>query len=194
MADPTLPEIRPIEGFENYGVSADGRVWRLTRAASGPARSRALPWALRQHAHKDGYLCVILFRGDGSRNRRMVATLVLEAFTGPRPSGFVAAHNNGVCTDNRAVNLRWTTQAGNIADKIRHGTQCRGERMPFAKLTDSAVREIRGLPKVRKLRNGTLVELSERFGVSTAAIRAVRRGKTWRHVDAREPFAAWDQE
>lgn len=194
MADPTLPEIRPIEGFENYGVSADGRVWRLTRASHGPGRNRSLPWALRQHPHKDGYLCVILFRGDGSRNTRMVATLVLEAFVGPRPTGFVAAHNNGVRDDNRGENLRWATQASNIADKARHGTLCRGERMHCAKLTDSAVREIRKLPRVRKLQNGTLVELSERFGVSTSAIRAARRGKTWRHVDAREPVAAWDQE
>ena len=51
-----------------------------------------------------------------------IHSLVLEAFVGPRPEGYVACHNNGIPTDNRAENLRWDTQANNNNDKITHGT------------------------------------------------------------------------
>lgn len=189
MADSNLPEIRPIEGFENYGVSADGRVWRVRPAINGPGANRPLPWALRQHADKDGYLTVILFR-EGQRHRQMVAHVVLRAFRGPRPAGLVAAHNNGIPVDNRAENLRWTTQASNIADKVRHGTLARGERVHCAILNEAAVAEIRAVRRVgKKLPNGVLAALSQKHGVSATSIANVRRGKTWRHVDEQDDLA-----
>lgn len=183
MADSNLPEIRPIEGFENYGVSADGRVWRVRPAINGPGANRPLPWALRQHAHKDGYLTVILFRGDGKRYRRMVADLVLTAFIGPRPSGLVVAHGDGNSQRNTLDNLRWATQAENIADKSLHGTLVCGERQHLAKLTEDDVRRIRSIGRLgRKMPRGTWSRLGAQLGVSAETIRNAWTGKTWRHI------------
>ena len=43
------------------------------------------------------------------------------------------------------MHLRWATQADNAADKVRHGTDARGERQWQAKLTEDDVRRIRRL-------------------------------------------------
>lgn len=48
--------------------------------------------------------------------------LVLLAFVGPRPKGYVACHKNGNRTDNRANNLKWDTSSSNQQDMKLHGT------------------------------------------------------------------------
>jgi hypothetical protein len=73
---------------------------------------------LRPGPSNYGHLSVVL----GRRNTRMVHTLVLEAFVGPRPPGKEACHGNGQPGDNRLSNLRWGTRSENIADAVRHGT------------------------------------------------------------------------
>jgi hypothetical protein len=50
-----------------------------------------------------------------------------------------------------------------------------GEDHPYAKLTADAVREIRSTC-------GHTQQLADRYGVNRSAIRAVRIGQTWRHV------------
>lgn len=88
-----------------------------------------------------------------------------------------AAHNCGrpICVNPR--HLRWATRAENMADKIRHGTDDRGEANVQAKLTDDAVREIRRLRGVETQR-----KLARRFGVRHTTIGAIQRGKNWAHV------------
>lgn len=53
----------------------------------------------------------------------------------------------------------------------------RGERNTIAVLTEKAVREIRLIG-----RNVTSLEISKIYGCSSSAIRAVRNGRTWKHV------------
>ena len=43
-----------------------------------------------------------------------VATLVCEAFNGPRPSGMVCMHIDENSRNNRASNLKWGTQKENL--------------------------------------------------------------------------------
>jgi hypothetical protein len=52
-----------------------------------------------------------------------------------------------------------------------------GEKHPMAKLTDDQVREIRAS-------NLSAQELASRYGVKDGAIESIRRGTTWRHLDA----------
>jgi hypothetical protein len=101
--------------------------------------------------------------------------LVLEAFVGPRPYKYDACHANGCKTDNRLENLRWDTRAGNMADAIKHGKTNRGERSPFAKLTESDVRQIRELPN-------TQAEIARKFNISREHVRDIRLGKRWAHL------------
>lgn len=84
------------------------------------------------------------------------------------------------CANKRCVNpkhLRWGTQAENGADRVQHGTVCRGEAQWSAKLTEDSVREIKAL-----LGSTSDAELGKRFGVTSTNINYIRSGKTWRHV------------
>lgn len=40
-----------------------------------------------------------------------------------------ACHNNGDCTDNRLLNLRWDTVSANHLDKVIHGTHNHAKKM-----------------------------------------------------------------
>jgi hypothetical protein len=78
--------------------------------------------------------------------------------------------------NNRIENLLWGSHAENMADKLRHGTQTRGQGHPKAKLRDSQVREIRSSGDTQSV-------LAARFGVTQAAIAGVLSRRTWKHVE-----------
>lgn len=108
---------KPIPGFENwYEVSNLGRVKSLRTSNGQPAR------ILRQNVKHLGYRSVCLYRGNSHQNRRMVHRLVLSAFVGECPDGYVACHRNGDASDNRLQNLYWGSVSENQLDAVRHGT------------------------------------------------------------------------
>ena len=109
---------------------------------------------------------------------------VCAAFHGPRPSPqHVACHNNGIRSDNRAINLRWATQKENIHDKYDHGTMGFGEKNPFAKLTADDVREIRRLCAGGRYGGGANQRLiAAQYGVSQGCISAIVTRKVWAHL------------
>ena len=83
-----------VPGFPRYEVSDRGRVRRVPRtlqvARDGGVHERHLePLCLRSRMHA-GRLQVSLDAGDGSRRIRGVARLVLLAFRGEPPPGWVA--------------------------------------------------------------------------------------------------------
>ena len=103
---------KPIANYQGrYEVSDQGRVRSLLHN-----RIRILS----QSATSNGYLSVGLMSSTGRTTRR-VASLVLEAFAGPRPEGMACCHNNGDRKDNRLNNLRWDTWSENMKDQYRHG-------------------------------------------------------------------------
>lgn len=105
-----------IPGFPGYEVSSFGRVrsWKRSR-----------PIILAQMICCEGYAKLSLSR-NGHTTQHRVNRLVLESFVGPCPEGYQSSHENGVRSDNRLSNLSWKTPLENMADKQRHGTQCRG--------------------------------------------------------------------
>jgi NUMOD4 motif./HNH endonuclease. len=108
----TPEEWRDIPGYEGlYRVSNMGRVYSTRRGG------RMLKPTLR----RKGYLAVALSR-NGSARMRLIHQLVLEAFVGPRPEGFVTRHLDGDPANNTLDNLRWGTYAENVRDSIEHGT------------------------------------------------------------------------
>jgi hypothetical protein len=88
-----------------------------------------------------------------------------------------ACHKDGNRQNPALVNLRWDTPSGNAVDNLANGTRLQGEEYRTAKLTNSAVIEMRRL-------RGRLSQkaLAEMFGVSPAAVQAVMDGRTWKHV------------
>ncbi len=158
----------PVVGWVGlYEVSDLGRVRCLRR-------HRVCERILRPSAAGVGYRKVQL-SNKGRHEHRYVHDLVLSAFVGPRPPGLEAAHGNGKRDDNRLLNLRWDTRAGNHSDKHHHGTMCRGDTHGRAKLTSAQVIAIRAAL-------GTCREVGERFSVSQAQVSRIRRGKNWSHV------------
>lgn len=157
-------EWRPIN--PNYDVSSLGRVRSWIRHTGRSRRSAAL--ILSQSLSK-GYATVPLGKGVSGRVHVLVAT----AFHGARPDGLVCRHINGDCLDNRAENLTWGTNKENAQDRVSHGTQSRGEKHGLAKLTWSAVGEIRASTKE------TVSALARRHGVSRRLIRLVLDRKIW---------------
>lgn len=104
--------------------------------------------------------------------------LVCTWKNGPAPSDtHEAAHScgNRLCVNPRHV--RWATREENMADKIIHGTDPRGESNWSAKLTAEDVREIIAS-------NEPGVTLAARFGVCSATISFIRRGLRWKHLEA----------
>lgn len=151
---PTLPE---------YQLSSDGEV-----------RSIYTMRPLVGRKDKDGYRALVACSG-GRRLSVRVATMVLEAWVGPRPPGYVARHLNGVRDDNRPANLAWSTQKENIADKEAHGTVQRGERSGMAKLTAAQAERIK--------RGGEPVSVLVReFGICRATVYHIRSGRLWKHL------------
>lgn len=168
----TMAEIRPIRRFPGYGISREGRVFRIE-----DTRQRKAPYELSQHHNRYGYLQVGLVL-NGEQKKVVTHLLVLEAFCGPRPNGMEACHFNGVRDDNRAENLRWDTPSANQRDKYRHGTMPRGDSHVLSLLSKGDVEWIRAFPK----RKGMFSEMARRLQVSKSAIRRAYRGDSWAHV------------
>lgn len=112
-------EWRSVVGYEGlFEVSNHGGVRSLDRTItrSDGAIRRFRGKVLNPYLSSDNYLRVNL-RGRDVR----VHTLVLEAFVGPRPSGYVACHNDGDGSNNNILNLRWDTYSSNNFDIVKHG-------------------------------------------------------------------------
>ena len=165
-----------IEGYPAYEVSDGGQVrsyWtrRGMPFLAGKWRVAAVPQrTLRPGRNSGGYRVVDLRVGTGVPRTCKIATLVIEAFRGPRPVGMEVCHSNSMLTDDRLENLRYDTHSGNMADvsPAKRRTNC--------KLTDQQVIDIRvrcavdGVPQVR---------LMEEYRMSSTAICHVCQGKSY---------------
>ena len=174
---------KKIMGYPDYSVSDHGDVRRDTPGMGGGS---GYPGMLIKTTNNAGYRVVGLSGGEkGNRKRvmRHVHRLVLENHGGPRPEGMECAHNNGKRDDNRLSNLRWATQKDNIADKKRHGTWQRGQKIGNARYTDKQVRALKvalmpyvGLPK---LPYGVATRLGREFDMRNYFVSGVFTGKRW---------------
>lgn len=170
---------KPVVGYEGvYSVSDLGRV-RRERRGHGTWIGRVL-----RAANSHGY-GVVTLRDDGRDYKKLVHRLVAEAFFGPCPDGHNVNHKDGVCDNNSACNLEYTTWKGNVrhardvlGKTLGPTNPARGVKAAQARLNDERVIEIR-----KALASGELQkEIAVRYGVSQVAISCIRRGKTWAHV------------
>ncbi len=176
--DTNLEVWKPVVGFLGYEVSNTGKVRSYWKR--GPAKQSlgTVPRILTPGRHEYGYEKYTLVR-DGRKHYTQVHILVLEAFIGPRPDGYVACHGPAGPLCNNVENLSWGTQSKNcLEDKRRDGTAQIGEKHGCAKLTEADVREIR-----RLYRSGVKqTELAIRFGHKQGHISDICLGKIWSHI------------
>jgi hypothetical protein len=185
LMDQTLEQWRPVIGYGGlYEVSNWGRVKSLART-----RANGTAGALRQYPEKilasrlniHGYWQVGLSK-EGVQKQFRVHVLVAAAFLGPRPDGLVICHGPGGKQDNRPCNLSYKTQAENMADKYRDGTEQRGERNGKAKLTEAQVRLARRLHEANV--DGVITDLAKVWGVHKSAVWQAVHKKSWAWLDA----------
>lgn len=164
-------EWRWVRGYKGrYEVSDFGRVrsW-CTTANTGEGR-RATPRVLKGYHMRQGYLQVNLRDGKATK-ATLVHRLVAEAFLSNPENKPYVAHNDGIPHNNRADNLRWATQAENMADTITHGTRVQGEGHFAAKLSESDVLDIRSrFTRESKGTRSNARELAVEYGVSVFTI------------------------
>jgi hypothetical protein len=165
----------PVRGYEGiYDVSNLGnvRTWR-----NGRWGTASEPRLLRPGRTKNGYMTVDL-RTNGKPRTMYVHHLVMETFAGPRPEGLDVLHGQAGVSDNSRANLRWGTHSENMMDRVRDGTDNRGERHPLHKLSDGEVREIRKL-----LREGVKQTIiAEAFGIRQQTVSRIGSGKRRGHL------------
>lgn len=171
---------RDVVGYEGlYSVSDHGRVRseaRVVRSKLGVTR-RIRGKILKAPANSDGYPKVSLCR-DGGRRDGVVHLLVLTAFRGPKPEPkHEGCHNDGNPANNRLENLRWDSMINNQRDRLRHGTDLRGEKCGTSRFTSAQVRLIRSLKGEMSNR-----ELATVFGCSKSGIGLIQCRRSWAHL------------
>jgi hypothetical protein len=87
-------------------------------------------------------------------------------------------HIDGDSMNNAAANLAWATHRENMLDRPSHGTDCRGEKSPMAKLTEGEVLVIR---KLRGM-GVTLRRIGEIFDISDSQVSVIAKQKQWAHI------------
>lgn len=157
--------LRPWPRDPRYRVAPDGTI--------------VGPWGrvLTPRLNEAGYPTVSHYPG-GKHCPIGVHIVVCETFHGPAPEGHEVAHEDGDPGNPRAGNLRWSTHADNMADKVRHGTAQQGEASANHKLTESEVLSIRAAAAAGE----SLRALASRHGVTRQNVAFIVRRETWRHL------------
>lgn len=177
---------KPVVGFEGlYEVSDQGRVRSLPRVTQvknrwGNLVDRKFPGKVLSAANSKNRSNrrFVGLSANKTQTVKLVAHLVAEAFLGNRPVGHQVCHNNGDATDDRAVNLRYDTPAGNMADCLAHGTRPKGETHGSARLTSDDVVKIRAAVAAGAKQKDVAVE----FGVHAKYVSLVVARSRWAHV------------
>jgi hypothetical protein len=119
-----------------------------------------------------GYWGVTICAG-GKQLRKLVHTLVAEAFLGPKPDGCEINHLDFNPSNNRLSNLEWTTKRRNL----RHMREA--QRRSDQKLNLGSARLLKALASLGRF---THRELGEMFGVHRHHAWMVATGRSWKWI------------
>lgn len=108
---------KTIKGYENYEISDIGEARRIQYDDRGNAGKYTLPYLLKGHIDKDGYIKYTLYK-NGKPNNVFAHRLVAEAFIDNPENKKQVNHKNGIKSDNRVENLEWNTASENIQHRI----------------------------------------------------------------------------
>jgi len=168
--------MKPVPHFPGYYADRNGVIYSKHPWNDG-AKYRVLrPWL------RDKYLAVGLYK---KRKRFVVPVhqVVLVTFYGPRPKNAEACHGIKGRFDNSAKNLSWQSKSINQGhDRVRDGTDMRGEKAYWAKLNNIKVRIIRQSSDRVDPFGLTPMQLAKIFRVAKISIYSVLNRRTWKYV------------
>lgn len=175
-------EWKDIENYEGlYQISNLGRVKSLAKVIKTWYRTCNMrEKLLKLCSASDGYFIVILCKKGNNKTYR-VSRLVAQAFI-PNPDNYPQVnHINSIRTDNKVKNLEWCTAQYNVIHSykngFRHGTK--GEKCPFAKLTNKQVLEIRQKYIPYKY---TYNKLAKEYKIHPIHVGHIIRRQSWKHI------------
>ena len=156
-------------GFPGYRVGDDGSVWSCKEREGRGWRISPGNWhQLKPRTNREGHLLVKLT----DRQPRLVHRFVLFAFVGPCPEGMECCHGEGGPANNNLTNLRWDTDAANIADTIRLGR--------YGRVTKEE--QVRAIRDDHAKGVAPLKLLALKHGVSQKVASQIVRRRTWKNV------------
>lgn len=177
----------PVVGFEGlYEVSDLGRVKSLDRVvinSLGHVTTRKGSVFSCKPDKNSGYVRVHLSK-NGVKKTDLVHRLVATAFW-PNPENKPQVnHKNLIRSDNRKVNLEWSTPSENSSHAYINGRNPSiGETHHLSRLSSSDVLEIINLVDTSEL---TYKQIGLKYGIAEPTVKSISRGLTWNSVTNRK--------
>lgn len=166
-------DVKGWEGF--YQISNFGRIKSLSRTRPHMGGMYVIPEKIIKlnKGHKPKHTTLY---NNGKIRTVTIHRLVMETFVGPCPEHMECCHDDGNVSNNRLDNLRWDTAVNNQSDRLRHGTDCRGEKNPNVVLTLKQVNKAKSLWNLGKY---SMNQIANKLQLSGSAISNVLSGKSW---------------
>lgn len=101
--------MKEIDGFKNYLISKDGRVW-----------SNKKNIFINSWIGSNGYVNVTIYN-NGCKKNKSLHRLIAKAFIENKENKPEVNHINGIKTDNRLENLEWCTSSENKSHAFKIG-------------------------------------------------------------------------
>lgn len=169
-----------IEGYNgDYLISDNGVVLSLK---NGSRRY------LKPSLNKRGGHWYIYLSKDAKQKKHYLHCLVAAAFIGPRPEGQQVCHNDGDPSNNEVGNLRYDTPSGNQLDRVKHGTDIRGDKSPTRTINEVDARSIkkryvRQYEKIQRGWRSNANELAAEYNLHRTQVQRIASGKKWAWLD-----------
>lgn len=179
-----MEEWRTVQGYKGkYLVSSLGRIKSLRRKIV--CKNGHTYWKegriMRPHVNlRNGYSYIGLYKNASVKRIRVHRIVAIAFHEKPSKKHDQVNHKNGVKTDNRAVNLEWTTAKENTHHAVVTGLKKNavGSQYSHSKLKESDIPVIRS----RIVKGDLLKDISSDYGVGLSTIMDIKAERTWRHV------------
>lgn len=169
-----------IPNYSLYEASTDGEIKTFNWKNQGKEA------IMKPAKDNSGYLRTMLMRDDGIMHTIKVHRIIGQTFVDNPENKPEINHLNGIKSDNRAVNLAWTTRSENIqhAFDFLQKTKLIGEKNPAATITEKEVIEIRAVYTCDKTVKERLTkrQLAQKYKVTIGCIKNIVTNKTWKHL------------
>ena len=176
-----MKQWKRIPNYSLYEASTDGEVKTFNWKGSGRES------IMKPHRDNGGYLRTMLKRDDGKIHTIKVHRIIAYTFISNPENKETINHINGIKTDNRVINLEWSTRSENCKHAFDTDLNSNsGENNPFASLTNDQVIEIRkNYQYGRKSRHDgglTKQQIADKYNTTFATIKQIVQGKSWKHL------------